>query len=185
MPKTDPDPLLELAAVIEQATRTAVTRLFEQFPCEDFYYLALVTTGEAHPPIFIAWSQQALLRASNGDASAIAGLKWNHAETPYFAFADDCFDSVRSEFLRRPAMDPFCEASWEKEYRFRIGAMVHALKRLDSERLFGTGQERLKIYINVEVQPPDSTNTDRALALNPRYGMLESWLNEASENLQV
>ncbi len=181
MQKTDPDPFLELTAAIEQATRIAVTRLFEQFPSEDFYYLALVTTGEAHAPILIAWSRQALMRASNGDASTVAALKWNHAETPYFAFAEDCFDSVRSEFLRRPAMDPFCEASWEKEYQFRIDAMMHALKRLDSQGLFGTGLERLKIYINVEVQPPDSSNTERALMINPRGGLLEEWLKEASE----
>ena len=51
---------------------------------------------------------------------------------------------------------------------------------LDNEGLFGTGEQRLKIVINVEVMPPNYGNTLRALRLNPREA-LNTWLEEIAE----
>jgi HD-like signal output (HDOD) protein len=58
--------------------------------------------------------------------------------------------------------------------------MESAVGRLDSEGTFGTGLERLGIVVLVEVMPPDHTNTERALRLNPREALTE-WLNDAAE----
>jgi len=48
-----------------------------------------------------------------------------------------------------------------------MDAMVLAMKRLDSEGLFGRGRERESIVVNVECMPPDATNVARARELNP------------------
>ncbi len=46
--------------------------------------------------------------------------------------------------------------------------MEKAMVRLDATSIFGKGNERESIYINVEVIPPDHTNTERAKRLNPK-----------------
>ena len=54
------------------------------------------------------------------------------------------------------------------------------MKRLDNKGLFGEGEKRKNIVINVEVMPPDYTNTERALRLNPSESLTE-WLATAAE----
>ena len=51
----------------------------------------------------------------------------------------------------------------------------------DRGRAFIREMNRLGIVINVEVMPPDYTNTERALRLNPRQA-LDAWLAEAAED---
>ncbi len=81
----------------------------------------------------------------------------------------------------RPEMDPFMsEADWDSEVDLRLRAMETAMSRLDSESLFGTGPQRLQIVVNVEVMPPDFTNTERARRLNPP-GAIREWLGEAAD----
>ena len=58
--------------------------------------------------------------------------------------------------------------------------MEKAMANLDKEGLFGVGNQRLGIVINAEVMPPDYTNTERALRLNPREA-LTVWLEEVAE----
>jgi len=55
------------------------------------------------------------------------------------------------------------------------------MKQLDKEGFFKLNQPRENIYINVELMPPDSTNTERALRLNERNNITE-WLAEAAED---
>ena len=56
------------------------------------------------------------------------------------------------------------------------------MHNLDMNGMFGKEQERLGIVINAEFMPPDFTNTERALRLNPREALNE-WLNEIAEEL--
>jgi len=72
------------------------------------------------------------------------------------------------------------EQAWASEYEIRLRAMEAAIARLDAEGLFGSGPDRLRIVVNVEVMPPDYTNTVRAQRLNPQEA-LTTWLHEASE----
>ncbi|MNT83719.1 hypothetical protein D3C71_1528880 [compost metagenome] len=58
--------------------------------------------------------------------------------------------------------------------------MELAMARLNEEGLFGHGSRRLRLVVNVEVMPPDQTNTDRAKRLNPP-GALNEWLSEVAE----
>ena len=54
------------------------------------------------------------------------------------------------------------------------------MHNLDNEGIFGTGEKRLGIVINAEFMPPDYTNTERALRLNPKEAIQE-WLDEIAE----
>jgi hypothetical protein len=173
----------ELTNAIADATRRAVADLFREHP-EQFYYLSLITTGKAHPPVLTAWSHEALEAAVAGAsdvADARHGLKWSYGESPYFCYGDTYFDEVRRLFGQRPQLSPAVTADeWTAEYELRLRAMERALARLDAEGAFGTGAARLRIVINTEVMPPDFTNTQRALRLNPP-DCLQIWLEEIAE----
>ncbi len=52
---------------------------------------------------------------------------------------------------------------------------------LDEKGLFGTGDERLNVVVNAEIMPPEYSNTERALRLNPMESLKE-WLIEATED---
>lgn len=59
--------------------------------------------------------------------------------------------------------------------------MVEAMSILDSEGLFAQNQSRKNILINVELMPPDASNTQRALELNNPED-IEDYLQEAAES---
>jgi hypothetical protein len=169
----------ELADAIADATRRAVSNLFQKHPGH-FYYCALITTGEAHRPFVTAWSEEALNEAALRDREPVKArelLKWSHADSPYCCFGDEHFSTVATLFDARPSLDG---DNWRSEWQFRVDAMEAALSRLDREGLFGRGAERSRIFVNVEVMPPDYTNVERAARLNPSAAM-RSWLQEAAE----
>jgi hypothetical protein len=174
----------ELSESIEDATRNALTDLFKKYP-ENFYYCSLITSGEGHPPTLTAWSIEALERESLKNKSfenARWWLKWSYGESPYFSYGEDYFDQVRKLFSARPQISPKMSANeWDNELQLRLRAMEMAMKRLDSEGLFGSDEKRLGIVINVEVMPPDYGNTERALRLNP-IAALSEWLEEFAEH---
>jgi hypothetical protein len=164
-----------LVRAIADATRAAAKELFSKYPGH-YYYFALISTGEALPPYISAWSEEALAEA--GDAET---LRWSYADSPFCAYGwDEHFGRVRTLFSERPAMDFSDVEAWGAEYKLRFDAMEQALRQLDNEGLFGQGKDRLRIVINAEVMPPDSSNTLRAQRLNPPEA-LTRWLEEAAE----
>jgi hypothetical protein len=170
----------ELTGAIEVAARAALTDLFAAHP-ENFYYVSLITTGEAHPPVLSAWSTEALEAAAITTGRLSADLKWSYADSPYFGFGEQHFNEVKSLFSRRPQMNfAVGRAIWETEYDARLRCIERSLRQLDSQGLFGVGERRLGVVINAEVMPPDASNTERAIRLNPR-GSLAEWLEEAAE----
>ncbi|MCM1179100.1 MAG: DUF4303 domain-containing protein [Clostridium sp.] len=54
-------------------------------------------------------------------------------------------------------------------------------KRLDSSGIFGTGKEREGVVINVELAPPDGSEYNRALRLNPSSALLSEYLETCEE----
>jgi Domain of unknown function (DUF4303) len=168
----------ELTDAIETATERAVTALFREHP-EHFYYCSLITTGEAHPPNLTAWSEEALDREVAKGGSRRDWLRWSFVDSPYFLYGEEYFGEVRRLFSERPPMVP-STGQWNEEYEFRLRCMEEAMKRLDNKGLFGEGEKRKSIVINVEVMPPDYTNTERALRLNPSESLTE-WLATAAE----
>jgi len=173
----------QLSDAIISAARRAIRDLFAKHQ-EHFYYCSLVTTGEVHAPILVAWSKEALETAALKDdnpTTAKAELRWSYADSPYCCYGEEYFREVRHLFDIRPRMCQTMTAEeWKLEYQLRLRAMESAMAQLDSEGLFGSGARRLQIVVNVEVMPPDEGNTERALRLNPKKALLE-WLEEAAE----
>lgn len=163
---------------IARATEKSFLNLFQNK--EIYYYCALVTTGEAVAPVISAWSWEALENVAKKYSKEDADLiKWSYADSPYWNFGCENFETVRKLFNER-LLDYTDEIKWFKEIDFRIEAMVLALEKLDKKEIFSLNQPRSKVYVNVEVMPPDETNTIRALRLNKRENILD-WLNEAAE----
>ncbi|GIH09261.1 hypothetical protein Rhe02_73280 [Rhizocola hellebori] len=169
----------DLAEAIYRATAAAAADLFRDYPDHHFYWYSLTTTGEAHAPCPSAWSTQALAEAARTDEDWLM-LKWSYADSPFYFYGGQHFAAVDRLFQARPQIDACSEEAWACEYELRLRAMEAAMARLDHEGLFGVGQERLRIVITVEVAPPDHTNTERAMRLNPPEALTE-WLAEAAE----
>ncbi|WP_285395862.1 DUF4303 domain-containing protein [Lysinibacillus sp. fls2-241-R2A-57] len=163
---------------IALATEITFVNLFQNK--ETYYYCALVTTGEAVAPVISAWSWEALENVAKKYSKEDAELvKWSYADSPYCNFGCENFETVRKLFNER-LLDYTDEIKWFKEVDFRLEAMVLAMEKIDKKEIFSLNQPRSKVYVNVEVMPPDETNTIRALRLNKRENIL-AWLNEAAE----
>lgn len=172
-----------LVEVIQNATQKALSKLFKEHN-EKFYYCSLITTGEGLCPIISAWSEEALERVASKEEDIEETkdyLKWSYADTPYFAYGEEFFEDVDKIFLER--MDKLTtEKEIDREIQIRINSMERVMHNLDMNGMFGQGEQRLGIVINAEFMPPDFTNTERALRLNPKEA-LEEWLEEIAEEL--
>lgn len=170
-----------LVKIIQDATKKALSKLFIEHK-ESFYYCSLITTGEGLCPLISAWSKEALEREANKTDDVDEAkfyLKWSYSESPYFAYGEEYFEDVNREFLERMRVLR-TEIDKDKEILLRINSMEQVMHNLDMEGLFGRGEKRLGIVINAEFMPPDFTNTERALRLNPREALNE-WLEEIAE----
>lgn len=170
------DELILLAKEIALAAEKSFLSLFKNN--ESYFYCVLVTTGEALPPFISAWSVEALEIFAQQTSKEDADLsKWFYGDSPYFDFGEENFEIVRELFYAR---EDDLKKDFFKEIDFRVEAMVLAMELLDKKGIFSLNQSRNKVYINVEVVPPDSSNTLRALRLNKKEN-ISNWLNEASE----
>ena len=165
-----------LKHAISDAVQRAVERLIRETG-ESFYYFTLITTGEAHAPIVSAWSREKLALIPEAERQMV---KWSYADSPYFDYDSEGFDEVRDLFAQRPNMLLLPEHLRHLEYEERLSAMESALSEVDESGVFGRGSARNNIVINVEVMPPDHSNTERAMRLNPPDALIE-WLEEAAE----
>ena len=166
----------DLIDAIETAAERAISALFDEHP-EHFYYCSLMTTGEASAPVLTAWSEEALDRAvAEQGLEEREVLRWSFADSPYFCYGEEHFNEVQRLFGERPPMIADLSTNqWMQEYDFRVRCMEEAMRMLDGKGLFGEGEKRRNIVINVEVMDADHTNTERALRLNPRESLTE-WL---------
>lgn len=157
--------------------------LFLEFP-EEFYFVVLVVFGEANAPYVSAWSKESLARkileSEMPFEEALLAYKWSYSDSPFYAYGDKHFNEVEDVLRRRKGIDELSDDEWRREFELRIGSLEEAMRRLDRRGVFGRGSERLGLMINVEVMPPDSSNTVRAIRLNPPEAIKE-WLKEAAE----
>ncbi|OYP38910.1 DUF4303 domain-containing protein [Rhodopirellula sp. MGV] len=157
--------------------------MLRENPNDSFYYCSLITTGEGHTPYLTAWSREKLkeaVDAEGGGDDLIAELKWSCADSPFCFYGESYFEPVKQIFIGRSELNDRDSTSDASELELRLKAMELAMAELDEEGLFGSGNERLKIVINAEVMPPDHSNVERALRLNPEQA-LSDWMNEAAE----
>lgn len=159
----------QLTAAIAEATRCAVTTL-QQAHGSDFCQYCLCTTGEALRPYLSATKP---------------GMEWwDLFDSPYALWGEEYMSKLHDVFDARcnpRSLDADCDAYCD-ECDTRYCSMEEALKQLDEEGLFGTGEERKKTLIAVVVVPPDATNTERMIRLNPPSELLERWLDECDES---
>lgn len=168
----------DLVREIKSATRAAYKKLIQSHP-GNYYYFCLNTSGDATAPVLSAWSIEALEETAK-NLKEKKYFKWSYAESPYYLFGQELFLEVEQLFLRRPDIRYLSLEDREKEFNLRLNSMETALKELDLEGLFGKNNLRNRIVINAEVMPPDYTNTERAIRLNPPEAIVD-WLQEASE----
>ncbi|TWT49533.1 hypothetical protein Pla22_47300 [Rubripirellula amarantea] len=162
----------QLTDAVVDAAATAFRELFATG--ETFYYCVLITTGDALPPYIAAWSHESLANAGDPELD-----RWHYASSPYLDFGSQHFAPVRDLWFARPAIDT---GDCRTEYDLRMTALESAMLRLDAADVFGSADARQRLMINVEVVPPDHTNTERAIRLNPPESITQ-WLAEAAEPL--
>lgn len=105
--------------------------------------------------------------------NAFSSLKETYKE--HFYFYAFIFDEV-SELLDKRANSLSIDDLYDVEWGIRIDSMEEAMKRLDQSGLFGVEEERKNIVINVEIAPPDCSEYERAVRLNPESSLLAEYL---------
>ena len=185
MTNSIPEIELELA----DALRKTLSDLMQDYPHDTFYYFALTTGGEALSPGHSIWSEE-LLEAeaekqsiqSKRDRETIKNnMRYSYADSPLFYRYGQYFKKVEELFLnRRPNIDNLSAEDWEIEFDLRINSMINALKIVDNEKYFGTGKQREKWFLNVEVHPPDGSNVIRAENFNSKE-KIQEWLDKGGE----
>ncbi len=170
--------LEQLVRVTAKAVEQTYRDLFSKFP-ETYYYVALITTGEACSPEFSACSYESLERqiATSTYADPLKFLKWSCVESPYHCYKSEYFNELEALYDERPPIYSLTTEQRQAEYDLRLLSMEKALQELDTIGLFGVGLRRRQLVINVEVLPPDSSNTARAKRLNPPEAFA-IWLSE-------
>ena len=176
----------KLVNVLEIAVEQALTKLFKEH-CENYYYITLATFGECVCPVISAWSVEALEKeASKSDNPEMEKeyLKWDYASSPYYAFGYDEFfgEAVDLYNARTAELDDDDDDAYENEMKIRLNSMEKVMHNLDQKGLFGQGEKRLGVVINAEYMPPDYSNTERGIRLNPKEAIKE-WLEEAAEGM--
>lgn len=56
---------------------------------------------------------------------------------------------------------------------------------MDNKGFFGTGEDREKVVINVEIAPPDGIEKENALFLNPKSDLLDDYLQYCEESEEI
>ncbi|MCL1992648.1 MAG: DUF4303 domain-containing protein [Spirochaetes bacterium] len=191
----------ELKDAIKKAVTNAVRDLFKIE--EDFYFLVLFTSGEAHPPALSAGSVEGLERVVKkyveeyghdpDEPNLKADLKWSFADSPYDCWEyEKYFAEVQALFDLRPQIDEFIDITtkdkareeelsrkWAEEYDLRLGAMVQALAELDAEDVFERKTKRKHLFLNVA---PEHLNVRRtALLLNAGEALKQAIEDDALE----
>ena len=175
-----------LVEAIKDAAKKAFTDLFEKHSEEHFYYCTLVLMEDGCCPIVSAMSEEVLetMVQENEDPPEIARemLKWSYADSPYCAYGEQYFTEVEKLMVDRDVYKT--EEMYETEYDLRLNSMEKAMAELDKEGIFGSREGRKNMVVLTEIMPPDYTNTERALRLNPRE-TLKEWLEEAAEEIYI
>lgn len=170
----------EVTEKLEKIVEKSLSELFEK-NTEEFYYCSLITDGEGHCPIISAWSYEALERVTGSIESEELKeeYKWSYADSPYLDYGSEYFEDLKNDWEEHLKLE-LDDDEFDEEVEIRINIMEEVMKRLDEKGMFGKGKKRLKIIINAEFMPPEYSNTERAIRLNPREA-IEEWLEEVAE----
>lgn len=172
----------ELVKALVKAARSAFASLKETHP-EQFYYYAFVFDEGMHPYIS-AWSYEALERSiieNKITDEEKDWWKWDYSDSPYAVYGYDEFFNEVHQLLDQRADGLSVDELYDIEWSVRIASMEEALKRLDRSGSFGIREGRKSVVINVETAPPDGSEYNRALRLNPSSALLAEYLEYCEE----
>lgn len=141
-----------------KAAQNAFTDLFAEHN-ENFYYLTLVM-AECSTPFISAWSYEAFERVGNDD-----NIKWSYADSPYCAYGYDMYFTDVEKLYNETVN--FDSDNFEIAVENWLNAMESVMKALDINGIFSAANERDQLFINAEIMPPESDNSERAKRLNP------------------
>ena len=151
---------------------------------EQFYYYAFIFDEGLHPYIS-AWSYEALEQSiidnEITDKEEKSWWKWDYSDSPYVVYGYDEFFHETGKLLDKRAGKLSDDELYDVEWDVRVESMEEAMKRLDQSGLFGVGNDRKKVIINVEIAPSDGSEYDRALRLNPASSLLSEYLESCEE----
>ncbi len=146
---------------------------------EQFYFYAFIFDEGMHPYIS-AWSYEALEKSFVADEvpdEDKSWWKWDSADSPYAVYGYDEFFQEAGALLDKRQESISDDELYSTEWDMRVNSMEEAMKRLDQSGLFGTGEDRKNVVINVEIAPPDGSDYARALRLNPSSPLLMEYLD--------
>lgn len=155
-----------LASAIARATRRAVEQLHAAHP-GPFCVYALATTGEALRPYLIVTPDDE--------------TRWDLPDSPFAVYGDGHLAGLEELFTERGDLFGMTPADADAEYSTRLASMESALRSLDDDGLFGTGDARRQVLLLVTTMPPDASDAAVARRLNQPGRLMTAWLEEASE----
>lgn len=172
----------ELVEIFVKAAGNAFFSLKENYK-EQFYYYAFIFDEGMHPYIS-AWSYEALDKSISDNKitdEEKSWWKWDYSDSPYVVYGYDEFFNEVSELLDKRASELSDDELYDMEWDIRVNSMEEAMKRLDQSGLFGINDDRKRVVINVEIAPPDCSEYNRALRLNPESSLLSEYLECCEE----
>lgn len=160
---------------IADAARTTYRALLAAHPDERFYAFALYTDSGAMTVVPAANSEEGLERSRKqlnrgDDQPAPAWLIWRTAEWAYEAAEADSFNALCKRLADTVIGPAVPDAEFGEFFRTLQLDMIEALRILDQEGLFGTGEAREKITLFVSIsdeEGADALESESAKMLNP------------------
>lgn len=160
---------------IADAARTAYRALLAAHPGERFYAFALYTDSGAMTVVPSANSEEGLERSRmrldrGSDQPAPAWLIWGTAEWAYEAAEADSFNALSKRLADTVNGPSVSDAQFGGFFRSLQLDMIEALRLLDREGLFGTGEAREAMTLFVSISDDDGANAlenESATILNP------------------
>lgn len=166
-----------LRLAVKDAARVAFTDLKRRRASERFYAFALYTAGMGEYVYPSANTEEGLLRRAggyarrSGDAPSdhLAGLRWNAADWAYHLAGDEYFDGVDKLLAEAPDPYDLDDGACAAQVAGVFEACLSALAELDAEGVFGRGEEREGVVVNLlKGDQADQEMLEWARRLNPR-----------------
>ncbi len=175
----------KLMQLIKAAAKTAFTNLINEYP-EMYSYFTVITPRECSSIYVSAVSRQARYRVAKESnfKRTIDDLAWSWDESLYKAYQYDepYFQELKDELEMHAAAVAGADDNGKEEERIeRLNSMIEAMHQLDEEGFWGTGEDRVRIVINAEIEGYTESSAINAKILNAsseQLGYYLEWLKE-------
>ncbi|MCM1309286.1 MAG: DUF4303 domain-containing protein, partial [Butyrivibrio sp.] len=146
----------QITSALYTAFKSAVTDLRKKHH-ERFYYYVFVSDSPWCPYLSACSyeSYERLLASEEDDEEDDEGWrKWDYCDSEYCVYGYEEYFGEAAKLLAERAEGMDDDELYGDEWETRLASMEEALRRLDSEGFFGTGENRNAVVINAECVPP-------------------------------